>query len=102
MMGRTGKAHISSYDAYYLCSHICYNNNNNNNIDHNNTTKDGEDESGSAHLPAGTPTGCVSSSPPAEAGGGGTRGGKGGQRGGGGVFIPSQHTRLLDCAQSGN
>ena len=67
-----------------LCGHIiCADNNSSNyNIANNNKKKEEEDEDESAHLPAGTPTGCVSSSPAAEADGeGGNRGGEG-ERGG--------------------
>ena len=65
-----------------LCGHIiCADNNSSNyNIANNNKKKEEEDEDESAHLPAGTPTGCVSSSPAAEADGeGGNRGGEGGR-----------------------
>ena len=44
------------------------------------SNKDADDESASAHLPAGAPTGCVSSSPAVEpvGGEGGDQGGQGG------------------------
>ena len=48
-----GKGHEMSHVVMYRMTL------NNNRIDNNNKKKDGEDESVSAHLPAGTPTGCV-------------------------------------------
>ena len=47
----------SILSIYVSCGHVW--DNNNNKVDNNNKKKDGEDESVSAHLPAGTPTGCV-------------------------------------------
>ena len=54
------------------------------------SNKDADDESASAHLPAGAPTGCVSSSPAVEpvGGEGGTKGGPGGKGGQGGPLNP--------------
>ena len=66
-----------------LCGHIICDGNNNSfwNIANNNKKKK-EDEDESAHLPAGTPTGCVSSSPAAEADGEGGKSGREGEQGG--------------------
>ena len=80
---------VKSILFYVLCGHIICDDNNNNIA---NNKKKEEDEDESAHLPAGTPTGCVSSSPAAEADG---EGGKRGGRGAGGNLRTSQYIHSL-------